>query len=445
MKSFIILASLILFSSSALAANFTFDADGSEPLYQTTLTKEVYQFSNNDQLQDISISNAAGEVVPYALVPYKNIHQQTKVIKKSEPLVIFPMQEETLNQAGITNIQLNSHDNSTSVNVTSEDSKVTSKTYYLFDLGKEHLAFQKLTLDWQGHDGQLLTIDVMSSNNLNNWVNAGEASLLKVTANDQVIIQNSITFNRLIKARYLKILPQETTDAFSLTSVNLEFSQVEALTQPTLWQEIPLSQRNKGNSETHIDFESPSRYPASFLSIKLPQQNTITHASVLTRNNKEKPWRLIKKTSLYRLNKQGHDYTNKDIPIPTTAARYWRLSFNQANGGLGKENPQLSLGWRPKVLVWNARGSGPFTLHVGDTNTAVNSVSITNLLKPYSIQKLKELPTSNLSLTSSDQTFNAWHAAVDYKRFWLWGGLFLGVLALAVMAFSLVKNNPNNK
>lgn len=441
MRTLFVVVAIATFANTVQAANFKLDANGAEPLYQTTLTKAVYQQSSNDSLQDLSITNAEGEPVPYSLLTYEQVHAQI-VAEKSKPLVIFPMRKDTRNQAGV-NIQLNNHGKDTSVNVTTDDSQTVSTNYYLFDLGEKHPPFKKLLLDWQGPDSKLLIVDVLMSDNLKDWRHAGQGTILNVSSNEQAIVQNSITLNNAITARYLQIQPPATTEPFKLTSVHVEFNQVKALEKPKLWQTINFLNREQNNAETHIDFESQSRLPATWLNIQLPQNNTITQVAVFVRNNKEQPWRRITSSSLYRLNKEGKDHTNQAILIPSTTARYWRLSFNQTSGGIGKDNPKLSLGWSPAILVWNARGTGPFNLQVGETNNSrINTVPITHLINPYEAKKVHQLPIANLNLTSSVQLFNAWDSPKDFKRFWLWGGLFIGVFALVLMAYSLLKNNP---
>jgi hypothetical protein len=443
MKSLVALIGIMTLMSAVQAASFKLEATGSEPLYQTTLTKEVYQFSRRDHLKDLAIINADGESIPYALMSYATLYPQTKVTAESKPLVIFPMQESTLNQNKVMNIQLNSHDSNTSVNVTSGAANATAKTYYLFDLGQQHPGFKKLTLDWQGREGKLVTVDVKTSDNFKDWVHAGQAALLKVTAGEQAIVENSVTFDHLIEARYLQILPQETTDAFALTAVNVEYSYTQEIAQPILWQEIPYTQREQTNTAlTHIDFESAGRYPASHLKVNLPQKNSITQVTILSRNRNEDAWHYVTKASLYRFNQHNKDYVNQDISIPTTTARYWRLTFDQASGGIGKDNPVFSLGWLPDILVWNARGSSPYSMRIGDVSNAVNVVAVSSLVQPYKLEKVLQLPSAGFSVLEHEQSINAWDTPADYKPLWLWGGLFLGVLALAVMAYSLIKNNP---
>lgn len=441
MRTLFVVVAIATLATTVQAANFKLDANGAEPLYQTTLTKTVYQQSSNDYLQDLSITNAEGEPVPYSLLAYEQVHAQM-VAEKSEPLVIFPMQKDTRNQAGVS-IQLNNHGNDTRVNVTADNSQTVPTTYYLFDLGEKHPPFKKLLLDWQGLDSQLLTVDVLMSENLKDWTHAGQGTILNASSNQQAIIQNSITLDNPITARYLQIQPQATTEPFKLTSVHVEFNQVQALTKPKLWQTISFLNRKQNNAETHVNFESQSRLPATWLNIQLPENNTITQAVVFARNNKEQPWTRITTASLYRLNKEGKDYTNQAIPIPTTTARYWRLSFNRTSGGIGKGDPKLSLGWSPAIIVWNARGTGPFNLQVGETNNSiVNAVPIAHLINPYDAKKVHQLPIAKLTLASPVQPFNGWDSPKDFKRFWLWGGLFIGVFALVLMAYSLLKNNP---
>lgn len=443
MKPLLTFIGLTFFVSASQAATFSLETTTSEPLYQTTLTKEVYQTSDSNHLKGLSVTNADGESVPYALAPYGNVYLESKTSEESKPLVIFPIQEDTLAQSDDMSIQLNSHDNQTSVSVTAKDANTAAKVYYLFDLGKKHPTFKKLTLDWQGQEGQLLTVDVLTSNNLKDWTTVGQAALLKVANDDQAILQNTITLDHLIKSRYLKIQPQDAADNFGLTSVNIAVSHKKALSLPLVWQTIASPQRSQKDTATHIDFESMGRYPAEYLNISLPQSNTITQVTVLTRNNKNESWRRVTRTSLYRINKNDKEYANKDIHIPKTTARYWRLTFNQANGGIGKKSPQLSLGWLPDILIWNARGPSPYHLNTSDTSGAANMVPMANLLKPYASKKVKDLPVANLRLISNEKTNNTWSAPTNYKRLWLWGGLLLGVLALAIMAFSLIKQDSN--
>jgi len=58
----------------AMATSFKLDANGNDPFYQTNVSKEVYQYTHSNTLQDLTIHNESGEQVPYALIPYEDLH-----------------------------------------------------------------------------------------------------------------------------------------------------------------------------------------------------------------------------------------------------------------------------------------------------------------------------------------------------------------------------------
>lgn len=438
MKALVWMFALIA-SGQLQAASFGLNANGSEPLYQTTLTQAIYQASRSDHLQDLTLHNAAGEQVPYALLPYENLHP-TQVTQESAPLTIFPMQENPQNASAKVSIQLNTNAENTSVSVSKVDESALKKSNYLFDLGENHPELNKLRVDWQGAEGKLIAVEILSSDNLKDWSPIGQSALLKTTAAGQTILQNSITLDYPTDARYLQLHLVEPDSDFKLTAVNTEYRKTQTSEQPVLWQALNLIKRENKQSETLIDFEALGRYPASHLRIHLPQQNTITHVQILVRNKEDAPWQTVRDAPLYRLNKQGKDYTNADIFLPSTVARYWRLQFSQASGGIGAENPTLTVGWLPHTVVWNARGHAPFSLRVGEAPAVVSAVNISNLMENHSAEKLQTLPVATLMPQSnSAPAGNAWVSAPDYKRWLLWAGLVLGVLLLTGMAVSLLK------
>ncbi|HSR02205.1 MAG TPA: DUF3999 family protein, partial [Methylophilaceae bacterium] len=386
--------------------------------------------------------NADNEKVPYALVPYDRLHVQQLMTEKSKPVVIFPVQQDSANNAAVTAIQLDSKDNKTSIQMTSQTEVPSSKSYYLFDMGKQHPAFNKLTLDWDGHLGKLIILDILTSNNLKDWQHVGETTLLKTSANNETVLKNSVSFEQDINAQFMQIKPKNTTETFSLKSASLQFNQVEETELPIDWQDITLMHREETDKSVHIEFESDGRYPARYLNIQLPQQNTITNVSIHVRNNTNQSWSHIKNAPVYRLKKDGKYYTNKPVQITKTAARYWRLSFDIKNGGIGHENPKLSLGWLPDTLIWNARGLAPYQLLIGEDTKTTNLMNINDLIRPYDKLRLSKLPFSSLTLVSSNQQNSSWETPKNNKRIWLWAGLFIGVIALASMAYSLFRSKP---
>lgn len=450
---------LLIFGLStlpALAATFKLDASGQEPLYRVELPKAVYQHSRSEHLGDLTFHNASGAQVPYALLSYETLHPLSSTTQDIQPLPIYPVSEHQLINLEALNLKISSadkHNSDSSLNLKINSQVKDAKSIYLIDAGKGHPALQSLSVDWLGSKDALLSLDILASDDLKTWSDAGHAVLLKTSAGDSALLQNSITLDLPTEKRFLQIRPSDA-NALILTKVNANYSNMQTLAPSLHWQDLKFMNRevNKKTSAINLDFESPSRHVISRLRITLPEVNTITNVRVLARKSDQDPWQYISTASLYHLTRQGKSYTNPDITLYPTSARYWRLQFDQNNGGLGQENPGLSVGWLPDTLIWNARGQAPFTLQVGSNPDVVNKVSINSLIPGYAAEpeqiakKVQQLPRSDLHADVDAmnqvhaQSVNAWASPPDYKRWLLWGGLMLGVLLLAGMAYSLFKS-----
>ena len=125
---------------------------------------------------------------------------------------------------------------------------------------------------------------------------------------------------------------------------------------------------------------------------------------------------------------------------------------------MGAGTPGVSLHWQADTLVWNARGQGPFKLTVGEVQTAALASppnnDITQLLPNLpndtaisSEQRIANLPQATVGAAVQAIAVMAAPRAVAKPvseptlRWWLWGGLGLGVLLLGAMAYSLFKQN----
>lgn len=424
------------------AASFTLSANGNEPIYQSVITPAIYQNSREKHLQDLAIYNAEGEPLPYAIASYEMMYPK-KVIAETKPLLIFPMQESAVNSGKDINFSLENITNNTKVDVTTKPTQ-QQQPAYLFDLGKQHPILKKINLEWQGAEGKLISVQAFTSDDLKHWTNIGQSVIFKSLVDGHAILQNSVELYAFTPDQYLKIIASDVAkEDFKLISVNTEYSKVQDTPLSQLWQPLVLLKREKNkNNEINIDFESSGRYPVSYLRISLPQQNTITQVNVLTRNQPDAPWEVATHSPLYRLNKEGRDTVNPDIKINPREARFWRLQFNEKSGGIGLNNPTLEVGWQPQTIIWNARGNAPYRMTVGEGGD-VSAVSIASMIPNKQLRQVNTLPVADISLNSAGElAANPWVDAQDYKRWVLWAGLFLGVLALAAMSYSLLKNNP---
>jgi Protein of unknown function (DUF3999) len=463
MKIIHIIVVTLLASAPAMAADFKLEQTKTgEPFYQSLVPMAVYQQTHKSDLSDLTIKNAAGEQVPYALVPYSQLNPNTVNRQETIPLQFSPVKIGALQNPSQLRLELEKTTGSTSVNITSSDVKPIASIAYLIDLGANKLGkkfppIKVLLVDWQGGENTLNNVKVLSSANLKDWTYAGDATLLSTTSSNAIsqhYIKLDNNWNISEDARYLQIRPADDNDTgtITITKVQARYNVLLTLDDEPIWQQPRFLARETiaKTGKINIDYESFGHYPAGRYKIKLPQANTVTDVTVLVRNASNEAWRSVSYGSIRSL-ADGKAYPNYSY-VQNVDARFWRLQFDQASGGIGAENPTLTLGWLPPTVVWNARGQAPFTLSVGDKPSIVNTIAVASMLPNYSAEKLSYLPAANIignlavqappsaQNAAAAQPASTWVAAPDYKTWLLWGGLVLGVLLLAGMAYSLIKS-----
>ena len=448
----VLLAVASTLSSMTFGKTFVLDTNNNqEPLYRTELPIAVYQHTRSNTLADITITNAAGEQVPYDLLAFEQTYAPAKLKVNKKVLAVYPITEASLNNPSALQIQLDKNEGKTSLNITSNDQTAANRPLFLLDAGKENPMFDTLELNWQGAEGKLMTVEVLRSVDLNNWVLAGQGALLKANNGDSQITQNSIKLDKNDLGRYLQIRPLEKSDAFTVVGAAAVISQKEAALPASQTQLAKFIKRELGSKagQTNLTYEALGHYPASELRVQLPSIGIITAVTIATRNTLDEPWVTLTSASVYDILKNEKRMQSPNIKIDPKVARYWQLQFNEASGGIGEVNPSLALNWSPQTLVWNARGQAPFTLHVGENPEVVNNMNIASLIPDYKVEKIQALPIARVNWNVANEVTptsaaatNSWETPLDYKRWYLWGGLLIGVLLLAGMAYSLLKNTP---
>lgn len=448
-----IIASLILIllmTEPATAASFKLDAQGGKPFYQTNVPLEIYKQTHNSSLNDLTITNAGGEQVPYALVPYRELHLGATKNVESKIVPFFPIKISAMSNPNELRIELEKNAGKTTVDISSNEISASANNAFLIDLGAKHAPLHELTVDWQGGENKLNNIEVLSSDDLKEWTFAGSATLLNtdqnVTSNHSISQHNIQLDNNWNQARYLQIRPSQPNDngTITLTQVRANYTTLQTVALKPLWQETSNIRRENVDKTglVNIDFESFGHFPTDRIIVKLPQINTRTDATIWVRNATNEPWRRIANVALNSI--AGANLDPDEHAIEPADARFWRLQFDQSGGGIGADNPSLSLGWLQPTIVWNARGQAPFTLAVGENPSIVNTIPIATMIPNYNAQTINNLPLASLIVDNQDapsaQASSTWVASRDYKTWLLWGGLVLGVLLLAGMAYSLLKS-----
>jgi len=179
--------------------------------------------------------------------------------------------------------------------------------------------------------------------------------------------------------------------------------------------------------------------------IALTQANSLAPATLYGRRESSLPWQPLGNGLLYRLTQNGQDVQQNELQLPGQTVQQLRLVVDERGGGLGAEAPSLEFAVRGTQLVFLARGAGPYTLALGNPTASAANLPLATLIPDYSAQRLKQLGQAKVEGAAQLASATVAPAAAvaaggpDWKKIGLWAVLLLGVLALAGMAFSMLR------
>jgi hypothetical protein len=194
------------------------------------------------------------------------------------------------------------------------------------------------------------------------------------------------------------------------------------------------------------EFDLGGTFPVDRVSLVLPEQNTVAPTELFARASPKDEWRALASTVFYRLRQDGGEAVNPALALAGDY-RYWKARVDPKSGGLGTEPPRLSFGWYPGVVVFAARGNGPFELAYGSARAVASALPIETLVPGYDRAKRDgaSFPSARSGALSVEPSGTALEVPIDAKRWLLWASLGLAAVVLGWMAFSLSRQLRDTK
>jgi hypothetical protein len=184
--------------------------------------------------------------------------------------------------------------------------------------------------------------------------------------------------------------------------------------------------------------------PMAGLEISSSRDNSLLPLRILGRNEPGQPWRQLGQTVVYRLGSGGADGINPPAALHGASARWLRLeSINAAD--LSGAGLAASAEFVPVQLVFLATGAGPFELAAGRAATAPAALPLNMISSALGNRKLEDLPLASLGPAvrqgppEPGWLAAAWPGLAPNQSIVLWGVLLLGVVLLAGVAWSLLR------
>lgn len=403
-------------------------------VYRAPLTVDVYRGVTRQDLGDMRVFNAAGEVVPHGLV-----RSDLDAAKRLNALPVFSIPLGPLRTGSGTAVHVHVNETGAIVDVNKTVGPGATPRAYLVDASqtKEPIVAIEINLGTIPPDGFLGILRVEQSNDLNNWQGTAQGAIANLQRGDQRLEQTRLTLPRQ-RYKYLRL---SWTDAATEQAVVAIMAELSAPAEPRRdWVRLDNAQEGQAAGYRYV---SDVNAPIDRARILL-EKNSVARVTILSRAKDGDVWTHRGEKTVYLLQTDAGEIQDNEIRLSrANTATQWLLRFaDQPNGGTAV--PILELGWTPHELVFIARGDPPFTLAYGRVGTGTIEFGIDEVIrrsKREDGERVEIRPATfgpATALRGEAARSGPWYGG-DWKQWLLWIVLVIGVGTLAYLAVRLSK------
>ena len=407
--------------------------------YRVTLEPPIYRRAWSPQLADVQVYNAAGQALPSALLASDEPLAQPPVQRELPWFVLPPMDARSRNDLQLLT-ERDSDGRVRRVEARMGGGVAPRAGGWLIDatvLGQQPLA--AIVLDWSGREEPLqVNVRVDASDDLRNWREVqAEVPLVDLQRAGKRLLQRRVEVAG--SARYLRLLPAGE-DALPVLRAVVAELPVAPATLP--WEWVAL--QPKMHDEGRFEFELDGRYPVARVDVTT-DDNSLVRWTAWSRDDAGDEWRQ-RTTAWVAYQVQGADAQRQRSAAQTlgtmTRDRFWKLEAEPASASV---KPVLRLGYQPEVLVFLSQGAAPYALAVGSATATRVDAPVSVLVDELRLRNGPEWQPTLARLEGVAEPLAgdaALQPVLDWKRWTLWGALLLGVLLVAGLALSVLRQKP---
>jgi len=396
--------------------------------YRLTVPIEVYKGVAHDDLSDLRIFNARGDVVPYEI---KSAANSAPTRSPGVLLPLFPLRADA--RASLNGVRITVQSAGAAVDLRTSPgaaSPPTVITSYVLDARASDQPLSAFLLHWPAGAAEFSgAVRVESSDDLRVWrVARDDIPVLNLHTGGAELVQSRVDFPST-EAKFWRLSWLGAPAPFELLSVT-----GEPTPQPLSSRQssVTVSGSAVAKKDNELAFDLGARLPVTQVNLLLPDANSVLKIELLSRSSATDPWHTVSREEFYRVNTSSSEHSNEPISIPKNLDRFWLVRQVQPAGPIGPL--RLEAMWDAKDVLFLARGAGPFLLAYGNGSASAASVSLDSLLKEITV--MPALTGSSFALGGADR-LRLPPRTVPWKLAVLWTALGMGVLLLAWMAYRL--------
>jgi hypothetical protein len=328
---------------------------GDNGVVQLRLPLRVYQESLSPRLADVRVFNAAGQALPFALLPDTG---SVRVVGRDSAAGLFPIygavgkSRETRLDFGLT-----SDGRLAWVRPKEASADEQALTGLILDLGSAHVdeVLESVQLLRSSNDTYRAEVAIDSSADLKQWNRIGQSRVdwLRSAQDDRALVNDRIALG-VDGSRYLRVQWLEGTPAM-FDRVLLHWRRTERV-EPQLL-EVTLD-ASTGKIAGDLLYSAPPAIAATQMQLDIAAANSVLPASIgyyrpLGNRASAVGFVPLAHESFYRLIQNGQERTSRPVSIEPWSTTQWVVRPDAATD----MKPKLILRWYPSRIVFTARSN----------------------------------------------------------------------------------------
>lgn len=426
---------------------------GVGPYHQVALPLAVYAGASRADLGDLRVFNGQGEVLSYALLRRE---AQAETTRSEVAVPFFPLlvPGPAATGEGEVAVTVRQGTDGTLVSVQRPAAGAKSGTLVrgvVIDASQLSGSIRSLRLLTAPSAVPLHRYAIESSPDLQRWRPLKrDAQLVHLEHRGHRVDSDTVEWDSPAD-RYLRLLWADPGQAPEVSAVRLGVVETSFRQPQRIWSADIAPASVQGGV---YDYAWVGQLPLDKLRINLPQINTLAPLAIQRqttrfsrhRQRAEAHWETLTRTVAYRLQSPQGELRSDDIALHAGVENRLRLTVDAQGGAIGSEPPKLQIGFVPHVLVFLARGEGPFVLAWGASAVERADLPAATLMPGYdgrgqlSAAPASLAPLDTLAGPAAAPAGKATAGDGSLPARWiLWAVLGVGLLVLGAMARALTR------
>lgn len=410
---------------------------GEEGLQRIELPMEAYRGAARADLADLRLFDGRGERLAFA---FAGDPAPAPSPKASSALPLFPIRGTPATESGNLDLRVKQNPDGTIVELRTAGtmrSRPAAVVAWIADATALRDPVRSLRFSWSPPaEGFVARIRVEAGDDLASWRSVvADAPLVELKHEGATVMRDTVEVPA-VRAKYLRF-------TWLGQGPPLVAVAAETVAEPVARKlQVMSADGVAGERPGELHFSLGARVPVERLHLSLPQANSVVPVRIDSRDDAKSEWRPVAGATVYRLKRDGTEVASPPIAFPPRPDRYWRVTADERGGGFGAGTVRLEASWRPRQIVFAARGEGPFVLAFGNAQARPVDYPVTTIVPGYRPHDEFAFPVAQLGMAAehsagSSRGFPDWFREADGKRLTLWALLLAGVAVLAAMAWRL--------